>query len=188
MSRVALICRVRVKDPVTKLAYNGIQVTKEALSISTTSENKMPSLDHWHEKGGLVARGVLIDFKAWYENKAQAEGNSGADAICHPFAGHRITIEDIEAVAKDQKIEFRVGDVLIVRTGSTEVLEAPAPEDLAMLQDVQLSGIDGTKAVARWLWNHHFAAVASDNIALEALPPLNEQRQSADMKDLGECF
>ena len=49
-------------DQETKLAYNGIEVTKEALSVTRTSENRMPTLDHWHQNGGLVARGVLIDF------------------------------------------------------------------------------------------------------------------------------
>ena len=148
----------------------------------------MPTLDHWHEKGGLVARGVLIDFKAWYEQKAAAEGKSGEEAICHPFGGHRISIEDIEAVARDQNVEFRAGDVLIVRTGMTEVFGAPTPADFALMQKVQFTGVNGTKDVAKWLWNQHFAAVASDNISFEALPPFNENREPAKLDDLGECI
>ena len=65
-----------------------------------------------------------------------------------------------------------MGHELIVRTGMTEVLEEPTPANFATLQDPQLTGIDGTKSVAKWLWDHHFAAVASDKIPLEALPPL----------------
>jgi hypothetical protein len=175
-------------DQETKLAYNGIKVTKEALSVSTTAENKMPSLDHWHEHGGLVARGVLIDYKYWYEQKAAAEGKSGADAVCHPFDGHRIKISDIEAVAKQQNVEFRPGDVLLVRTGATEVMEAPSPSDFGMLQQkLQLSGVDGSMATVKWLWNQHFAAVAGDSIAFEAIPPLNEEGESAEMENLGRC-
>jgi hypothetical protein len=153
-------------DQETKLAYNGIKVTKAALSVSTTAENKMPSLDHWHEHGGLVARGVLIDYKYWYEQKAAAEGKSGADAVCHPFDGHRINISDIEAVAKQQNVEFRPGDVQ---------------------QKLQLSGVDGSMATVKWLWNQHFAAVAGDSIAFEAIPPLNEEGESAEMENLGRC-
>jgi hypothetical protein len=145
----------------------------------------MPTLDHWHEHGGLVARGILIDFKAWYEQKALAEGKSGTDAICHPFGGHRITVADIEAVAKDQDVEFRAGDVLIVRTGMTDVLSAPTDPDLAMLKRGQLSGVAGSTAMAKWLWNQHFSAVAGDSIAFEALPPLKENGESADLTDLG---
>jgi hypothetical protein len=176
---------VHWQDPVTKLAYNGIQVTKEALSVSTSSENQMPTLDHWHEKGGLVARGVLIDYKLWYEQKAVAEGKAGDDAVCHPFEGHRITIADIEAIAKEQRVEFRPGDVLIIRTGMTETFEGPTPSDFEKLQKVQLSGVDGTKETVKWLWNKHFAAVAGDSIAFEALPPLTENRELAAMEDLG---
>jgi hypothetical protein len=175
-------------DPDTKLAYNGVKVTKEALSVSTTSENHMPTLDHWHEKGGLVARGVLIDYKDWYEQRAVAEGKSGAEATYNPVGGYRITVADIEAVAKDQNLEFRAGDVLIVRTGMTEVLEAPTPADFAMMQNLQFSGVDGSVAMARWLWNRHFAAVASDSIAFEALPPLDESGEPASMEKLGECI
>ncbi|KAH0830959.1 hypothetical protein AYO21_06488 [Fonsecaea monophora] len=33
------------------------------------NEKRLPTLDHWHERGGLVARGVLIDFKAYADSK-----------------------------------------------------------------------------------------------------------------------
>ncbi|KAH8733196.1 putative cyclase-domain-containing protein [Phaeosphaeriaceae sp. PMI808] len=175
---------VHWQDQKSKLAYNGIKVTKEALSVSTTGDNKMPTLDHWHERGGLVARGVLLDFKAWYEQNAVAAGKSGAEAICHPFGGHRINVADIEAVAKDQNVQFQAGDVLIIRTGMTETFAAPTADDFAMMQKVQLSGVDGTTAMAKWLWNQRFAAVASDNISFEALPPLQENREPAPLADL----
>ncbi|KAH7074898.1 putative cyclase-domain-containing protein [Paraphoma chrysanthemicola] len=175
---------VHWQDQDTKLAYNGIQVTKEGLSVSLSSENQMPTLDHWHEKGGLVARGVLIDYKAWYEQNAATEGKTGDGLICHPFEGHRITVADIEAIAKKQKVDFRPGDVLIIRTGMTETFEGPTPEDFAKLQNVQISGVDGSKETAKWLWNKHFAAVAGDSIAFEALPPLKENREPAELEAL----
>jgi hypothetical protein len=146
----------------------------------------MPTLDHWHEHGGLVARGVLIDYKAWYERKAVAEGKSGEEAICHPLGGHRMKVADIEAVAKEQNVEFRPGDVLIVRTGATETFEAPTPEDFAMLQKVQLSGVEGNMETVKWLWNKHFSAVASDNLAFEALPPVKEDGEPTEMENLGK--
>lgn len=152
--------------------------------MSTTSENQMPTLDHWHEQGGLVARGVLIDFKAWFEDRAIADGKTGEEATCHAFDGHRITVADIEAIAKHQNVEFRPGDVLIIRTGMTEVFDAPQPADFAKLQKVQLSGADGCIETAKWLWNRRFAAVAGDSIAFEALPPLNENREPTEMEKL----
>lgn len=147
----------------------------------------MPTLDHWHGRGCLVARGVLVDYKAWYEQKAVAEGKSGKEAIFHPYDGHRISVADIEAVAKHQNVEFRPGDVLIVRTGETEILEAGAPTDFARLKEKsQLSGVEGNMTTVKWLWNKHFAAVAGDAMAFEAIPPLKENREPAGYEDLGK--
>ncbi|KAH3907037.1 hypothetical protein HBH56_195090 [Parastagonospora nodorum] len=176
---------VHWQDQETKLAYNGIRVSKEALSASTTKQNQMPTLDHWHGRGCLVARGILIDYKAWYEQKAVAEGKSGEEAICHPHDGHRIGVADIEAIAKYQNVEFRPGDVLIVRTGETEILEAGTPTSFAKLQQkLQVSGVEGNMATVKWLWNKHFAAVAGDAMAFEAIPPLKEDGEPAGFEGL----
>ena len=172
----------------SRLAYNGVEVTKEGLSAASTAENQMPTLDHWHERGGLVARGVLIDVKAWYEAKALADGKTGEEAIFHPFEEHRITVAEIETIAKDQGVQFRPGDVLIIRTGLTEVLENPQPADLAKAQNFQLAGMDGTLESAKWLWNKHFAAVAGDAIAFEALMPIKDDGSIGSPEDLGKSL
>lgn len=36
----------------------------------------------------------------------------------------------------------------------------------------QMCGIEGSREMARWLWDRHFAAVVSDNMAVEAMPPM----------------
>lgn len=146
----------------------------------------MPTLDHWHKSGGLVARGVLIDVKEWFESKAVVEGKTGDEAIFHPFEEHRITVADMEAVAKHEGVDFRAGDVLIVRTGMTEVLESPQAADFAKMQNRQLAGVAGNLKTARWLWNQHFSAVAGDSIAFEALSPLKEDGSVGAVEDLGK--
>ncbi|KAI2626341.1 putative cyclase-domain-containing protein [Xylaria nigripes] len=166
------------------LAYNGIKVTKEGLAAPSTATNSMPTLDHWHAAGGLVARGVLVDFKEWVEMKARAEGKTGKGAEFHPLDGHRITVEEIEAVAKDQGVEFRPGDVLIIRTGLTKYLQNPTPELFDKLQNQTISGMHGNMESVKWLWNKHFAAVAGDAWAFEALPPLKEDGFLATYQDL----
>ena len=166
------------------LAYNGIAVTKEALAAPNTAANQMPTLDHWHTAGGLVARGVLIDFKAWSEAKFRAEGKVGGEATWHPLDGHRITVSEIETVARAQGVDLRPGDVIIIRTGLPEVLQAPTPEDFAKLQKGTIAGLDGNMESVRWLWNSHFAAVASDNFSVEALPPNMEDGSPGSMTDL----
>lgn len=168
------------------LAYNGIKVTHEGLSQPTTATNAMPTLDHWHRRGGIVARGVLIDYKDWYETQAAAEGKTGEDAVCHPFDEHRITVADIERIARDQGVEFKPGDILIIRTGFTEIVENPQPLDLAKLSTPNFAGMHGNLESVKWLWNRHFAAVAGDTIAFEALMPVNEDGSRAGPTDLGK--
>jgi hypothetical protein len=129
----------------------------------------------------------LIDYKAWYEQKAVAEGKSGKEAILHPYDGHRISVADIEAVAKHQNVEFRPGDVLIVRTGETEILEAGEPTDFAKLNEKpQICGVEGNMTTVKWLWNKHFAAVAGDAMAFEAVPPLKENGEPTVFENLGK--
>ncbi|KAL6703137.1 hypothetical protein ACN47E_010199 [Coniothyrium glycines] len=162
----------------TQLSYNGVAVTKEALSASTSRDNTTPTLDHWHAAGGLVARGVLLDYKAWYEATA------GANPPYHPFNGHRISVADLEAIAAHQGVELRHGDVLVVRTGTTEVLEAPTAEDFAKMASTQIVGVHGSVDTARWIWNRRFAAVAGDAMAFEALPPLDATGEVAGIDEM----
>ncbi|KZL83084.1 hypothetical protein CI238_09323 [Colletotrichum incanum] len=159
----------------TGLAYNGFKPTQEELSATSTAENKMPTIDHWHERGGVVGRGVLIDYKAYTEAK-------GIDY--HPMDGYRITIEDIEAVAAHQGVEFKEGDIFLLRTGATSIIDSPSPADFAKMAQVKLSGVHGTEETAKWFWNKHFAAVAGDANAFEAYPPLNLDGTEADMNGL----
>ncbi|KAK0720248.1 hypothetical protein B0H67DRAFT_575447 [Lasiosphaeris hirsuta] len=156
-----------VTHSTTGETYNGAVPTKEGLEIASTEGNPLPSIEQWHKRGGIVGRGVLIDFKRYVDETAVA----GAEQY-HPLDGHRITPAEIEAVAKHQRVEFKLGDILIVRTGYTEILEAPTPDDFAKFAAVTLSGVHGTEETARWVWNHRFAAVAGDAHAFEALPPV----------------
>ncbi|KAJ4423320.1 hypothetical protein N0V82_002048 [Gnomoniopsis sp. IMI 355080] len=172
---------VHVQHMPSGLAYNGLQVTQGALTASqTTAENTLPTLDHWHTRGGLVGRGVLIDFKAYMDDVHEAK-----QPPYHAFDGYRITVEEVEAVAKHQGVEFRHGDILIIRTGATEVMENPTPHDFSKLQHAKLSGIHGTEDTARWVWNKHFSAVASDSPGFEAFPPLRPDGTEGSMSELG---
>jgi hypothetical protein len=120
----------------------------------------------------------LIDWKLYHEE------TTGTPFNAHD--GYRITVEDLEKAAKHFGVEFRHGDILIVRTGITEILEAPTPADFEKFQRVTLAGVHGTEETARWLWNHRFAAVAGDSMAFEALPPLKPDGTVARYTDLGE--
>lgn len=163
------------------LAYNGFSLDKQGLSVESTAKNKLPTLDHWHTRGCIAARGILLDFKAYAEEKKMPFG---------PFEGHRITVDDLEACAMHFGVEFRPGDVLHVRTGTTELIDKAIEDgDQTLLAKAtagtSLSGVHGCEDTARWLWNKRFAAAASDSNGFEAYPPVKADGSLGGPSDLG---
>jgi hypothetical protein len=159
--------------------YNGVKTNVDELIQTYGNEDKdmkLPTLNHWHTRGGLVARGVLIDYKRY----ADENGISYS-----PFTDHRVSIDTIEKIAKQQGVEFKQGDVLIVRTGFTEGLTGISGEKQAELMGSHKTcGVEGTVESAKWHWNKHFAAVAGDAIAYEAIPPLNAEGKEGSVAEL----
>jgi hypothetical protein len=153
----------------TGLSYNGVKPTVDVLvqDFGTFDHEKaLPTLNHWHESGGLVARGVLLDYVAY----AEAKGIKYS-----PFENHPINVDTLEAMAKHQGTTFKHGDVLLVRCGFTDGLGgASAEEQEKMLGTHSSAGVEGSEASAKWIWNHHFSAVAGDAIAFENLPPAKD--------------
>ncbi|KAL4895002.1 hypothetical protein BDV59DRAFT_200260 [Aspergillus ambiguus] len=147
----------------TESTYNGFKATVDSLQ-SPQEPNKLPTLDRWHERGCIAGRGVLIDFKAY----AEANGIQFS-----PFSGFRVGPGEIEAVAAYQGITFQHGDILVIRFGFTEAFGAmTADEQASALGSNAVCGVEGSVEMARWLWNRHFAAIACDNMAVEAIPPI----------------
>lgn len=147
--------------------YNGTKTSVEELTQTYGNEDKeqnLPTLNHWHDRGGMVARGVFIDFKRYADETGRA---------FNPFTDDKITIQDIETIAKHQGVEFKTGDVLIIRSGFTEALTGISGDQQAELMGShRVCGVVGTEESARWHWNKHFAAVAGDMIAYEHIPPV----------------
>jgi len=159
--------------------YNGVQTNVDELVQmygNEDTEMKLPTLNHWHKRGGLVARGVLIDYKRYAdENGIQYS----------PFTDHRISIDTIEKIAKQQGVEFKTGDVLIIRSGFTEGLTGISGEEQAeKMGSHKTCGVEGTTESAKWHWNKHFAAVAGDAIAYEAIPPILEDGSTGSVAEL----
>jgi len=165
------------------MAYNGAKPTVADLTpgFGTAEEAKtVPTLDHWHKRGGLVGRGVLIDYKAYAEAK-------GIKYSC--FDAHKITIADMEACAKHQSTEFKFGDILIVRSGFTDDLgQMTAEQQEQAMGTHQCIGVEGSEDVAKWVWNHHFACVAGDMIAFEVIPPTLPSGEVGEISQLGKSL
>lgn len=157
------------------LNYNGIKPKVEELVQhhgSFDTERSLPTLNHWHDRGGLVGRGVLLDYKEYARAK-------GIKYSC--FDAHAITVQDLEAVAKHQGTTFKHGDILIVRSGFTDDLtDASAEEQAKLLGTHKAVGVKGNKETARWVWNHHFSGVAGDAIGFEVIPPRIEEENDRE--------
>lgn len=110
----------------------------------------------------MAGRGVLIDFKSYVDAKG---------ITYKPFSRFRIGISDVEADANYQGVTFEPGDIRIIPFGIPEKLGKKTGEEQAAAPDrYSMCGLEGSMEMARWLWNQHFAAVASDNIAVESYP------------------
>ncbi|KAH8664843.1 hypothetical protein BGZ61DRAFT_367242 [Ilyonectria robusta] len=143
----------------TEKYYNNL--THE--EISGPNRNLRNGIQEWLRRGGVVGRGVLLDYHSW----AQKKGITYSAA-----SKHCISYKDLEEIAKEQKVEFRVGDILMVRTGWIKWYNEATPEDRVQGCKVNHDyvGVEGTKESIEWLWNHHFSALVGDNMAFEAWP------------------
>jgi hypothetical protein len=142
------LCHVHHQE--SAKGYNGVQTNTKELTQEFGNEDreqKLPTLNHWHKRGGLVARGVFIDWKRY----ADEEGIK-----FNPYDADSFTPEDIEKVAKKQGVEFRPGDVIIIRSGYTEGLTDVSAEKQAELMGSHRGcGVTGDEATAKWFWNKH---------------------------------
>ena len=74
----------------------------------------------------------------------------------NPFNAHNITVQDIETIAKKQGVEFKQGDVIIIRSGFTEDLSGLSGEKQNELMGTHRTcGVTGDEATAKWFWNKH---------------------------------
>ncbi len=111
---------------------------------------------------GIAGRGVLADVARYYERVGKSINFTKAESI---------PLDDVKATLEDEGVELRAGDILLIRIGWTKFYlsaSAAIKEDLS--KETVVPGIEGSERTARWLWDNHLAAVASDSPALEALP------------------
>jgi len=139
--------------------YNG--VTAEQV---TGKEGTLNGIEHWARRG-IAGRGVLVDYGRW-----AARHDIGFEASDRS----EYTPEKLAAAAADQKVTFKTGDILLVRTGWIEwycSLDRAARIDLARGWPHDVGGLSQGEDSLRFLWDNHFAAVASDSPTFEAYPP-----------------
>ncbi len=76
----------------------------------------------------------------------------------------------IEAVPLRLRVEFG-GGVIADTTAALRVCETSSPPAYYVPPaDIAPGSLEPSERTAAWLWDHHVAAVAADNLALEAMP------------------
>jgi hypothetical protein len=74
----------------------------------------------------------------------------------------------MEAMAGHQGVQFRPGDILILRVGFIPWYEStPEPEREELLYKLEFVGAKQGEDMQRWLWNKKFSAVAADSVGFE---------------------
>lgn len=74
-------------------------------------------------------------------------------------------------MVREEGLELRQGDILVIRTGLSKWIRASSPADAGPFDESRYIGIDSSDPeVLEWVWDCGFAAVASDACAVEAIP------------------
>ena len=109
-----------------------------------------------------MGRGVLIDYVSFAEKKGIKYSS---------FENHGIKLSDILEIANNSNIDFRKGDILLVRSGMTKEWDSMSMADKAAHgaagRAASAVGVEATEEMLRFLWNSGFAAVAGDAFAFE---------------------
>lgn len=125
-------------------------------------------MGHW-AKRGIAGRGVLIDYLSWAEKKGIA-----VDGLSQ----HVASLDDVLAIAKECNIRFEKGDIFFLRIGLTRTWDSMNEAQRQAYSEQRVpkhAGLEQSKRVLRFIWDNHFAAVASDAVSFEVFPPLQPE-------------
>lgn len=151
--------------------YNGV-LSDELMGIGEEdgdgpqpSTSRRLGIDAWAKKG-IVGRAVFLDVWSLSQNEKPYD----------PFTTHGITVSDLKACAKAQGVDFRIGDILLVRTGwvtSYLSLSASEKEQRAKwdIMEHAYAGLEASEEMKDFLHDTYFAAAACDNANFETWPP-----------------
>lgn len=120
------------------------------------------SIHHWNDQ--FAGRGILIDMYGYRKANGIA---------VEPISNEEYKLAEFEAALKWQGTVMKPGSIVLVRTGWMEAYERATPEMkevLSHMETVQAMGVDRSREMAAWLWNHRVAAIAADNPAVETMP------------------
>lgn len=128
------------------------------------NDPKVIGIDAWVEKGGIVSRGVLLDYVAFCKRHALS---------ISPFTSSDIPLEHLKRMAVEADLTFRDGDILFIRSGFTEAYEKLSVAERKTIperESTDFLGVEASAGVLKWIWESGFAAVAGDAPSFERAP------------------
>jgi kynurenine formamidase len=122
------------------------------------------SIHHWADQG-IVGRGILLDVERYLAR---------TDPPYNALQEVSVDAALLAAVASDQGVEIRRGDVLCIRFGWVTAYDRLDQEGRrgygAAEGSPPFAGLAADESMARALWNWQVAAVACDNPGAEVSP------------------
>lgn len=141
----------------TQEFYNGVKYEDAA----DTKKDLTLGIQSLSERGGIVARGILLDFVRYAERHG---------IVYDPCTSHPIYLSQLKEMIQEENLEVRQGDILVLRTGMSKWnLESKEGDVGPYIENTHI-GVDPTPELLAWIWDNNFAAVASDAIAFEVIP------------------
>ncbi|KAF2746853.1 hypothetical protein M011DRAFT_403627 [Sporormia fimetaria CBS 119925] len=134
-------------------------------------ESGVLGIDRVAKAGGVTTRGVILDYPRWVKKQGREKVN--------PLSASSISADELESMLKETGVETRAGDLLLLRTGFTErylELDMRERKELAGKPPAFL-GVESSKSVLKWIWEHGFMAVAGDAPSFEMSPLVGEHNK-----------
>jgi kynurenine formamidase len=112
-------------------------------------------------RGGIVARGILLDFVRY----AKQKGITYDVTTSYP-----ISLAQLKEIVQEEGLTIRQGDVLIVRSGLSKWVKSSTPDSVGPFKENTHFGVDPTPDLLEWIWDNNFSAMGGDAIAFETVP------------------
>jgi len=128
-------------------------------------------INTWVENGGIVGRGILLDFAGYCDKNGQQY---------RPLESGAIPLKDLKAISAQAGLTSRTGDILFVRTGFVKAHSALSSNEAKALTErssPDYLGVEPTREMVQWIWESGFAAVASDAPAFEQAPTVGDHNK-----------
>ncbi len=133
--------------------YNGA-------SSEEVKSGRRNTIDNWARRG-IVTRGILLDVA----DDVAAAGGAGDSTP--------VTVEFLERARQRAGVEYRPGDVLLIRTGFLDWYAKQGQEvreRQSLRAGITTPGVEHSEELVEYLWDSHAAGVASDTAGLEVFP------------------